>query len=50
MNIVQLWITSLYTLLKLILSEYTVEVLVGREDDVDDGKDTAALTAEAIFS
>ena len=37
------------TLLKLTLSEYTVEALVVREDEVEDGKETDAFTAEAIF-
>lgn len=37
------------TLLKLTLSEYTVEALVVNEDEVEDGKETDAFTAEAIF-
>lgn len=37
------------TLLKLTLSEYIVEALVVREDEEEDGKETDAFTAEAIF-
>lgn len=38
-----------FTLLKLIFSGETMEVLLGKEVDLDDGRETAALTAAAMF-
>lgn len=38
-----------HTFLKAVLSGAAIEVLLGREVDLEDGKETAAVTAEAMF-